>query len=138
MSQFDWPIAKEKETREAPQNRLFYGMKCLALWPSCIGEKGWTLGKTYGIKARCCWEQLWGTHWEPREHIENLMGGIHWELEGNKEKMKKKPPPPQPQNSKEKKSRHFEGMLSLPIGSMKFLCSKTVRHHFWAGLIPPL
>jgi hypothetical protein len=42
--------------------------------------------------------------------------GTHWELEGNKEKMKKKPPPPQPQNSKEKKSRHFEGMLSLPIG----------------------
>jgi hypothetical protein len=21
---------------------------------------------------------------------------------------------------------------------MKFLCSKTVRHHFWPGLIPPL
>jgi len=24
----------------------------------------------------------WGTHWEPREHIENLMG-THWELEWN-------------------------------------------------------
>jgi hypothetical protein len=29
--------------------------------------------------------------------------GTHWELEGNKEKMKKNPPPPQPQNSKEEK-----------------------------------
>ncbi len=24
----------------------------------------------------------------------------------------------------------------LPIGCIKFLCSKTVHHHFWAGLIP--
>jgi hypothetical protein len=29
-------------------------------------------------------------------------------------------------------------MLSLPIGCMKFLCSKTVHHHFWPRLIPPL
>jgi len=46
-----------------------------------------------GIKARCYWEHPWGTHWEPKEHIENLMG-THWELEGggghvrNKGKMK--------------------------------------------------
>jgi len=46
----------------------------LPLWPTYIGEKGRTLGKTYGIKTRCYWEHLWGTHWEPKEHIENLMG----------------------------------------------------------------
>jgi hypothetical protein len=28
------------------------------------------------------WEHPWGTHWEPREHIRNLMI-THWELEGN-------------------------------------------------------
>jgi hypothetical protein len=52
---------------EDPQNRRFYGkMECLPLWPTYIGEKGRTLGKTYGIKARC--------HWEPKEHIGNLNG----------------------------------------------------------------
>jgi hypothetical protein len=40
-----------------------------ALWPSYIGEKARTLGKTYGIKARCYWEHPWGTN---REHFENL------------------------------------------------------------------
>jgi hypothetical protein len=78
---------------EPTQNRKFYGMiVCLSLWPSYIGEKGRNSGKTYGIKARCYWEHLWGTHWEHSEHIENLMG-THWELEGNmlgtKEKLKK-------------------------------------------------
>jgi hypothetical protein len=56
-----------------------------------IGEKGSTLGKTYGIKARCFWEHPWGTHWEPREHIWNLMGTLK-EHVGNKGKMKKIPP----------------------------------------------
>ncbi len=40
------------------------------------------MGKKYGIKARCYWEHPWGTHWEPREHIENLMR-THWQLERN-------------------------------------------------------
>jgi len=62
-------------------------MECLALSPTYIDEKGWTLGKTYGIKARFYWEQLWGTHWELREHIENLMGG---ESIGNLKGTKKK------------------------------------------------
>jgi len=63
MSQFDWPIAKKVETMEAPQNRRFHGkMECLPLWPTYIGEKGRTLGKTFGIKARCYWEHPWGTH----------------------------------------------------------------------------
>jgi hypothetical protein len=70
------------------------------------------------------------------EHIWNLMG-THWELEGNKEKMKKSSPTPLP-NLIEKKSRHFECMLRLPIGCMKFSISKTVGHHVRPGLIPLL
>jgi hypothetical protein len=120
-------------------------MECLPLWPSYIGEKGRTLGKTYGIKVRCYWKHPWGTHWEPRECIANMMR-THWELERNmlrkKEKLKKssRPPPPphETQNLKENKSRHFECMLSLPIGCMKFLCSKTVCHHFWPGANTPI
>ncbi len=54
-----------------------------------IGEKGRTLSKTYGIKARCYWEHPWGTQWELggnplrtwREHV------------GNKGKTKKTLPP---------------------------------------------
>ncbi len=57
-------------------------MECLPLWPIYIGEKGRTLSKTYGIKARCYWEHPWGMHWKPQEQIGNLMG-THWELEGN-------------------------------------------------------
>jgi hypothetical protein len=72
-------------------------LQCFSLWPMYIGEKGRTLGKTYGIKARCYWEHPGGTHWKPREHIGNLMG-IHWELEGNmletKGKRKKSLPAP--------------------------------------------
>jgi hypothetical protein len=74
---------KKIKTMEAPENRRFHGkMECLPLWPTYIGEKGRTLGNTYGIKVRCYWEHPWGTHWEPTEHIRNLMG-THWELEGN-------------------------------------------------------
>jgi hypothetical protein len=43
-----------------------------SFWPTYIGEKGRTLGKTYGIKARL----LLGT---PLGHTL----GIHWELDGN-------------------------------------------------------
>jgi hypothetical protein len=49
MSQFDWPITKKKELKllRLPQNGRFYGkMECLSLWPSYIGEKGRSLGKT--------------------------------------------------------------------------------------------
>jgi hypothetical protein len=102
---------------EAPQNRRFYGkMECFSLWPTYIGEMGRTLGKTYRIKARCFWEKPWGTNWE-------------------KMKYKKKPPPPPPPqaNLKEKKSRHFECMLSLPIGCMKFLFPKLFGTIFGLG-----
>jgi hypothetical protein len=50
-------------------------MECLQLWPTCRGEKGKTLGKTYGIKVRCYWEHLW-------ELIGNLKG-IYWEQKKN-------------------------------------------------------
>jgi hypothetical protein len=47
------PSQNNVETMKAPQNRRFYGMiECLPLWPNYIGEKGRTLAKTYGIKAR--------------------------------------------------------------------------------------
>jgi hypothetical protein len=73
---------------EVPQNRRFYGkLKCLFLWPTYIGEKWRTLGKTYGIKARCYWEHPLG----------NKLGAI-WNLKGTKKKRKKSfrplPPPP--------------------------------------------
>jgi hypothetical protein len=48
--------------------------------------------------------------------------GTHWEQRENE----KIPPLPRTptQNLKEKKSRHFDCMLSLPIGCMKFLFPK--------------
>jgi hypothetical protein len=53
---------------EAPQNRRFYEkMECLPLWPTYLGDKWRTLGKTYGIKARFYWEHPWETHWEQRK-----------------------------------------------------------------------
>jgi hypothetical protein len=64
---------------EAAQSRKFYGkMQCLPLWPTYIGEKGRSLGKTYGIKRRCYWEHPW-------EHIGNLGNilGTGWESIGN-------------------------------------------------------
>jgi hypothetical protein len=49
----------------AQKRRLYGNMKSLSLWPTYIGEKRRTLGKTYGIKGRCDWEHPYGTHWEP-------------------------------------------------------------------------
>jgi hypothetical protein len=60
----------------------------------------------------------------------------HWEQNKNE---KNPPPLPPTQNLKEKKSRHFVGMLSLPIGCMKFLIPKLFVTIFGPGLIiPPL
>jgi hypothetical protein len=79
MSQFDWPIKKKEKKKvrlwrvpkiEDSTERYWVP----ALWPHYVGEKARTLDKTYGIKARCYWEHPWGTHWELREHIENLIG----------------------------------------------------------------
>jgi hypothetical protein len=64
-----------------------------------MGEKGRTLGKTYGIKARCYWEHLWGTHWEPRKYWERIgnQKGTCWEG-----KMKKILPSPHPKLRRKK------------------------------------
>jgi len=70
-------------------------MKCLPFWPTYIGEKGRTLGKTYGIKARCYWEHPW--------NLGNILG-TQWEFEGNKGKRKKSP---SPHNLKRKKIKAF-------------------------------
>jgi hypothetical protein len=115
----------------------FYGkMDSLPLWLNYISERGRILGKTYGIKARCYWEHPWRTHWEPNKNPLELEGYML----GTKENWKKFFPPfhPYTQNLEKIKSRHFECMLSLPISYMKFLFSKTIHHHFWLGLIPPL
>jgi hypothetical protein len=58
---------------EALPNRKFYEkMACISLCPRYKGEKGMTLGKTYGIKARCYWE-----------HPRGNTLGTRWELERN-------------------------------------------------------
>jgi hypothetical protein len=53
-------------------------------------------------------------------------------LKGAKEN-EKNPSTPRPQNLKEKKSRHFECMLSLPVGCMKFLFPKLFVTIFGLG-----
>jgi len=53
-------------------------------------RKGRTLGKTYGRKVRCYWEHPWGTHWEPREHDENLMQTC-WEQGKNEKNPQSRP-----------------------------------------------
>ncbi len=97
-------------------------------WAGYIGYKG------KGSRIMRC--AIWGHIEEHIENIGNILGAWREHVR-NKGKMKKILPPPT-QNLKLKKSRHFECMLSLPIGCMKFRCSKTVRHHFWPWLIPPL
>ncbi len=83
---FKCPSKKKKKLKlwRLPQNRRFHGkMECLPLWPTYIGEKGRTLGKTYGIG-----NTPWGTHWE----LDGNPLGTWWEHVGNKGKMKKNPP----------------------------------------------
>jgi hypothetical protein len=72
---------KNVETMGPPQNRRLYWKNFwLPLWPSYIGEKGRTLGKTYGIKARCYWEHPWGTQWEMHYKLGVLIIGNHGEV----------------------------------------------------------
>jgi len=86
------PLQKKVEIMEAPQNRRFYGkMECHLLWPTYIGEKGRTLGKMYGIKARCYWEHL-------GEHIGNWKRTC-WEQRKNE---KNPPQPPHPKLKRKK------------------------------------
>jgi hypothetical protein len=63
--------------------------------------------------------------------------GTHWELEGNKEKMKKiLHNPPSPKLKRKINSRHFECMLSLPIDCMKFVFPKLFVTSFGLGQYP--
>ncbi len=66
----------------------------------------WTLGKPYGIKLKCIWEQignLKGTWWD---NVRNRWG------QGRKTKEKGPPPPPHPKGN----NRAFhECMLNLPL-----------------------
>jgi hypothetical protein len=78
MSQFDWPIAKKKRVETHKIEDSMERWSAPSLWPRYVGEKGRTLGKTYGIKVGYYWEHLWRTDWEPREHIKNLKG-TYWE-----------------------------------------------------------
>ncbi len=69
----------------------------------------------------------WGTHWEPREHIENLMG-THWKLErnmlGTKEKWKKILLPTHPPTHPKLKRKKNQGTLSacwaFPLAAWNF------------------
>ncbi len=80
---------KKVEIMEASQCRRFYGKKkCLALWPSYIGEKGRTLGNTYGIKAKML--TIGNTL---GEHIGNSLATGREQVR-NKGKKKKNPSPP--------------------------------------------
>jgi hypothetical protein len=102
---------------EAPQNwRLYWKMESLVLWPTYIGEKGRTLGKTYWIKARCYWEHPWGTHWEPSEYSGNLMG-IWMKHVGNKGK---KNPPLSPKTWKKKNQGTLSACWTFPAWNFYF------------------
>jgi hypothetical protein len=61
--------------------------------------------------------------------------GTCWEQSKNG---KNPPPPPLPptKNLKEKNPRHFECMLNLPIGCMKFLFPKNFTTIFGQGKYP--
>ncbi len=114
---------------------LFLKLACHYFWLGLIA----ILKNTLPIHLLCYWEHLWGTSWKPREHIENPLGtwmGTCWEQRKKGKKILF--PPTHHPKLKRKKKRHFECMLSLLIGCMKFSISKTVHHNFWSGVIPPL
>ncbi len=58
------PLQKKKLWRLPKLNFFMERWSASPFWPTYTGEKGRTLGKTYGINARCYWEHPWGTHWE--------------------------------------------------------------------------
>jgi len=101
------------ESMEAPQNRWFYGkMECHPLWPTYIGEKGRTFGKTYGIEVSCYWEHLW--------NLWNMLR-TWWEHIGNKLKKKKDPPP---QDLREKNQGTLSACWAFPLAAWNFLFPK--------------
>jgi hypothetical protein len=88
------------------------------------------VGKTYGIKMRCYWEQPWGTHWEPH-------GNLNGNMLGTKAKWKKSsPPPPAPSPNLKRKENNALWVHAEPSHWLhEISISKTVCHHFWPGLI---
>jgi hypothetical protein len=89
------PSPKKVETKEAPQNRRVYGkMECLPLLTQLYRWEGEDFGQNIWDYS----EVLLGTP------LGNTLGTPH----------------PPVQNLKEKITRHFECMMSLPIGSIKF------------------
>jgi hypothetical protein len=104
------------------------------LSPSYIGEKRTTLAETYGIKASCCLENLWGTHLEPngntlgtwKEHRRNVLG--------TKERWKNNPLS-HPHIRKKIKSNHFYCMIHLTHCLHVFFVSKIVGSRLSPGLI---
>jgi hypothetical protein len=101
-----------------PQNRRFYWkLEYLPLWPTYTSEKGRTLGKTYGIKARCYWEHIGNLG----NIFENLKGKC-WEQKENEKKSSPhpipRPPPPKLKRKKFKVPRVHA--FNLPIGCMYF------------------
>ncbi len=128
MSQFDWPITQKRlnvwDLPKIEGSILEYIAPCL--WPSYIGWRRTTVAEPYGIKVKCYWEHPWGTQWE-----------LDGNMLGTKEYEKNPPPHPPPPNPnpklKGKKTRHFECMLSLPIGYMNFLFPKLFVTIFGLG-----
>jgi hypothetical protein len=54
---------KKRKIGKLPLNSSLHVMiKCLSFWLSYLGEDGRTLGKGYGKKVSCSWENPWGTH----------------------------------------------------------------------------
>jgi hypothetical protein len=95
MSQFDWRH-KKIEIWKLPKIEDFMERWCLHIWP------------TY-------WEQMKNEkilHTTPLAHAH-----VHTHTHPS-------PPNHPPQNLKEKKWKHFECMVSLPIGCMNFLIPK--------------
>jgi hypothetical protein len=66
--------------------------------------------------------------------------GTHWELEGNTlEQRKKRKKPPSPKPKTQKKKIKALGVHAEPSHWLhEISISKTVHHHFWPGLIPPI
>ncbi len=97
--------------------------------------KNWTLGKPYGIKPRCCWEHLGELIWEHFgnlrtlwEHDEKMLGR-HWEQGGKIQN-------PSPLTPSKRKRQGPSWVQAEPSHWLpESFISKTVCHHFWAGLM---
>ncbi len=92
----------------------------------CMYVRGGGLwAKHMGSKWGANVNTLGGTPWEPKEHIENLLGTWKEHVE-NKGKMKRK-------------LRHFlSAYWAFPLAAWNFYVTKLFVTIFWPRLIPPL